>query len=174
MKRQYVLARAASEVPLDMPASSLDLPQWLFGLSDLEYQECAKGHLGAGVSRLPNGKRTSVNVESVGGHLAVQHYVEEVSTANHLRLVSERSDVWIFHLIHIRPRVTWEMALVPTSERACTFQHRVSLEHPSVLIKVASMLCFVPFFVSRHDREETTLFAASLARKGGKGRAEVQ
>jgi hypothetical protein len=163
MKRQNLLASAATEVPLSVSAADMDLSEWLFGVSDIEYQQCAKGHLGAGVSRLRNGKRTSVNVESVGGHLAVQHYVEEVSTRNHLKLVSEKSDIWIFHILHIHPKVTWEMKLLPISDHACTFQHKVSIEHPSVLVKIASVLCFVPFFVKRHDHEEARLFAASLA-----------
>lgn len=168
MKRQYLLASSISEVSLNVPAQSLDLSQWFFGLSDLEYQECAKGHVGAGVGRLPSGKRTSLNVESIGGHLTVQHYVEEASSASHLKLVSERSDVWIFHLIHIHPRVTCEMNLVPTSDHTCTFQCKITAEHPSALIKVASVLFFVPFFVRRHDQEEVNLFAASLAQSPNK------
>jgi hypothetical protein len=164
MKRQYLLASAATEVPLSVSAADIDLSEWLFGVSDIEYQQCAKGHLGAGVSKLRNGKRTSVNVESVGGHLAVQHYVEEISTKNHLKLVSEKSDIWIFHIIHIHPRVTWEMKLIPISDQACIFQHKVSIEHSSALVKIASVLCFVPLFVRRHDHEEARLFAANLAR----------
>ncbi len=164
MKGKYLLASSVSEAPLSVPADALDLPRWTFGLSDQEYQQCARGHFGAGGGRLPDGRRTSINVESVGGHLAVSHYVEEVSGRDHLKLVSEKSDVWIFHLIHVRPAITWEMRLIPTSARSCTLRVEVSLEHPSLLIKIASTLCLVPFFVKRHDAEETRLFAASLAR----------
>ncbi|HEY5998606.1 MAG TPA: hypothetical protein VI078_04800 [bacterium] len=163
MKRPYVLARAAHDVQLDVPAAALDIPRWLFGLSDIGYQRCARGHLGAGAGKAEDGRRTSVNVESVGGHLAVQHYVEEIAEPAHLKLVSERSDIWIFHLIHVRPRVTWEMTLIPSSERACTFHHEVCIEHPSLFIRIASFLCLVPLFVRRHDDEEAILFAASLA-----------
>jgi hypothetical protein len=164
MKKQYLLASAVSEFPLSVSADALDLPQWLFRLSDLEYRQCANGHLGAGVSMPPGGKRTSVNVEIVGGHFAVQHYVEGISKRDHLKLVSERSDVWIFHLFHIHPRVTWEMKLIPTSGSSCIFHHEVSIEHPSLFIKIASILCLVPYFVKRHDAEETKLFAENLAR----------
>lgn len=164
MATQFLLASSTTDVPVHRSAEALDLAAWLFGMSDLEYRQCAKGHFGAGASRLPNGMRTSVNVESVGGHLAVQHYVEEISSRNHVRLVSERSDIWIFHIIHIRPRVTWEMKLIPISDRECRFRHHVSIEHPSVLVKIASVLCFVPLFVRGHDKEEAPLFAASLAR----------
>lgn len=164
MKKQFLLASSTTDVPVNRSADAVDLAQWLFGLTDIEYRQCAKGHLGAGASRLRNGKRTSLNVESVGGHLAVQHYVEEISSKNHIRLVSERSDIWIFHIIHIHPRVTWEMKLIPISDIECIFQHKVSIEHPSVFVKIASILCFVPLFVRSHDNEEARLFAASLAR----------
>ena len=165
MKKSYMLAHATSEVLLNISANVLNLPKWLFNFSDMEYQQCSKGHFGAGMSILPNGKRTSVNVEIVGGHFAVQHYVEEISEPNHLKLVSERSDVWIFHFLHIHPRVTWEMKLVPTSENSCTFQCQVSVEHSSIFIKIAAALTWLQFFVKRHDNEEAKLFADNLAKR---------
>ena len=73
MKPPHLLAHATSDVRMNVPASALDLPGWLFGFSDTEYRGCAKGHLGAGVSTLPDGRRTSVNVESVGGHLVARN-----------------------------------------------------------------------------------------------------
>lgn len=90
MSSPYRLASTTSEVRMNVPASALDLPSWLFGMSDAEYQHCSKGHWGAGASTLPDGRRTSVNVESVGGHLGVSHYVEEFSEPDHLKLVSLR------------------------------------------------------------------------------------
>jgi hypothetical protein len=150
---------------MSVPASALDLPRWFLGFSDTEYQRCSRGHWGAGMSTLPDGRRTSLNVESVGGHLAVHHYVEEISEPSHLKLVSERSDAWIFHLLRFHPRVTWEMTLVPSSVDSCIFRCTVSVEHPSLLIKVASVLTLFQHFVTRHDREETRPFAEDLARR---------
>lgn len=87
MKEYYVLAKAISEVLLDMSAEKLDLTKWLFSLSDFEYQKCARGHLGAGMCFEADGRRVSVNVENVGGHLAIQHYVEDISEPCHIRLI---------------------------------------------------------------------------------------
>lgn len=165
MKTPYRLAGATSEVRMKVPASALDLPDWFYNFSDSEYQHCSRRHWGAGMSTLPDGRRTSVNVESVGGHLAVQHYLEEVSESNHLKLVSERTDAWLFHLFHIHPRVTWEMRLVPTSDDSCIFRCTVSVEHPSLFMKAASLLTLFQFFVERHDHEETKLFAENLAKR---------
>ena len=58
---------------LEVPAAEVDLGCWLFGLSDDEYQACARGHHGAGVIDDERG-RGMVNVESIGGNLIVQHY----------------------------------------------------------------------------------------------------
>ena len=46
---------------LEVPASDIDLESWLFGLSDAEYQACARGHHGAGVFNDERG-RGMVNV----------------------------------------------------------------------------------------------------------------
>ncbi len=164
MKRLHRLAGATSQVRVDAPASALDLPKWFSGFSDDEYRRCARGHFAAGMSTLPDGRRTSVNVESVGGHLAVQHYVEEVSQPDHLRLVSARTDAWIFHLFRFHPRVTWDMTVTPASDRSCVFRCTVSVEHPSIFITAASVLTLFQHFVERHDREEAKLFAENLAK----------
>ena len=38
-----------SHVTLNAPSDEIDLEAWLFGLSDADYQACARGHHGAGV-----------------------------------------------------------------------------------------------------------------------------
>ena len=58
---------------LGVPADDVDLESWLFGLTDEQYQACARGHHGAGVFNDERG-RGMVNVESIGGNLIVQHY----------------------------------------------------------------------------------------------------
>ena len=60
------------QVTLNAPADEIDLEAWIFGLSDADYQACARGHHGAGVFTDEQG-RGMINVESVGGNLIVQH-----------------------------------------------------------------------------------------------------
>ena len=69
MKKNYLLADVQTEVEINVPANSIDLSKWVFEMSDKDYQKCAKGHIGAGSSIMPDGKRSSINVESVGGSL---------------------------------------------------------------------------------------------------------
>ena len=58
---------------LNASVDEVDLEKWLFTLSDSEYQAAARGHRGAGVFT-EEGVRGSINVESIGGTLMVQHY----------------------------------------------------------------------------------------------------
>lgn len=157
----YQILQSTCEAPLEMPTTDFDLPQWLFRLSDREYQGCSKGHLAAGTSILPDGTKTSVNVESVGGHLMIQHYIPEIAKAEHLKLVSQ-SDCWLFRLWYVRFKVTWEMKLLPTSETTCLFQNAVVVEHKSVIMKVLTALVLGSVFLKKHNAEETPRFADNL------------
>jgi hypothetical protein len=165
MRTHHLLADVESEVQLDVSSDTLDLSKWIFEMSDLDYQNCAKKHWAMGVSVLPDGRRVCTNVETVGGHLMVQHYVETVSESDHVELVSEKSDLYVFHLIHTHARVTWEMKLIPRSDSACVFRCRARAEHRSRLLGFVSRLVFVPRMVQKHDDEETPKFADDLLRK---------
>jgi len=151
-----------SKVP--MPADKLDLPSWLFNLSDTEYQACSKAHIGAGASILPNGKQTSVNVESAGGHLFVQHYIPEILTPHHIKMVSD-SDCWIYKLWHVKLKVIWNIKLTPKSDGTTIFRNEVVLEHPSSIMKLLIKLSFGQMFLERHNIEETPLFAKNMFEK---------
>ncbi|MFH1441148.1 MAG: hypothetical protein ABIH18_03800 [Candidatus Omnitrophota bacterium] len=67
MKTSYILTEVTSQTTLNIPANRIDLSKWIFEMSDIDYQDCAEGHLGAGISLSPTGKKTSINAEKVGG-----------------------------------------------------------------------------------------------------------
>ncbi len=157
----HQILHSVCAVPLDIPAEELDLPEWLFRMSDKEYQNCSKGHFAAGGSVLSDGTQTSVNVESVGGHLMIQHYVPEIALPNQLKLVS-RSDFWLFKVWFVRPKVTWDLKLLPTSKKTCLFQNTVVVEHDSFIMKVLTALVLGSMFLKRHNAEETPRFAQTL------------
>ena len=73
LRRERCPFSHTAHVTLNQRSDELDLEAWLFGLSDSDYQACAKGHQGAGVFTDEQG-RGMVNVESIGGNLIVQHY----------------------------------------------------------------------------------------------------
>ena len=89
-----------ANVLLNESAGTIDLAAWLFGLSDEDYQACAKGHHGAGTYIDEHG-RGMVNVEAVGGHLIVQHYREVYSDPSVVEMYSATSRIYLFHLVPV-------------------------------------------------------------------------
>jgi hypothetical protein len=166
----HVLADVVSEVIVDAPIDSLDLARWVYSMGDRDYRRCARGHIACGSSPLPGGARSSINVESVGGHLLVQHYEPEVLEPRHIRMVSHASDMWIFRLFPARVRVVWDVSLHPRDDSSCTFRDHIRVEHKSRLLLFLSRLALINWVVQRHDDEETPHFAANLrevcARRG--------
>ncbi len=148
------------ESPINAPKDAFNLHDWVFSLSDKDYQSTSRAHIAAGTSIHTDGTQTSVNVESVGGNLLVQHYVAEVKEPDYVKMVS-LSDMWIMKLVHIVVKVTWEMRLISVSDNECKFQNTVLVEHPNFIIRAVSSV-LGGFFVGRHNIEETPLFAQNL------------
>ena len=159
---QYkTLFQTVCEAPIKAPLEAFNLHNWVFTLSDKDYQTTARGYIGAGSSIHTDGTQTSVNVESVGGNLLVQHYVAEVKQPDYVKMVSF-SDLWLMKLVHVVVKVTWEMRLISVSEGECKFQNTVLVEHPHFIMKILSALALGGFFVRKHNEEETPLFAQNL------------
>ena len=160
-QKYKTLFQTVCDAPVKAPKEAFNLHEWVFTLSDKDYQTTARGHIAAGSSIHTDGTQTSVNVESVGGNLLVQHYVAEVKEPDYVKMVSF-SDIWLMKLVHTVVKVTWEMRLISVSENECKFQNTVLVEHPNVIMKVLSALALGGFFVRKHNEEETPLFAENL------------
>ena len=141
------LFQTVCEAPIDAPKEAFNLHDWVFTLSDKDYQTTARGHIGAGSSIHTDGTQTSVNVESVGGNLLVQHYVAEIKEPDYVKMVS-MSDLWLMKLVHVVVKVTWEMRLIPVSESECKFQNTVLVEHPNFIMKI-NIITFKSIFLIR-------------------------
>jgi hypothetical protein len=155
---------------INAPIEKIDIPTWCFSLPEKEYQGCSPAHIAAGFTTAPDGKRMSINVETIGGSLMVQHYVETLGQKDHLILDSE-SDVFTPSgrtTIH----VTWELSVKALDKTRCEFTNRVTS------FATDEMLAFlarqgIPFDIFRaqrqpmsiaHNQGETPLFAASIER----------
>ncbi|MDG1987126.1 MAG: hypothetical protein P8J18_04050 [Halieaceae bacterium] len=160
-KQYKKLFETVCEAPINAPKEVFNLHEWVFNLSDKDYQTTARGHIAAGSSIHVDGTQTSINVESVGGNLLVQHYVAETAEPDYVKMVSF-SDLWLMKLIHVVVRVTWEMRLISVSDDKCKFQNTVLVEHPSFIMQIMSALALGAFFVRKHNEEETPLFAKNL------------
>ena len=160
-KKYKKLFQTVCEAPIDAPKQAFNLHDWVFTLSDKDYQSTSRGHIAAGSSIHTDKTQTSVNVESVGGNLLVQHYVAEVKESDYVKMVSQ-SDLWMLKLIHVVVKVTWEMRLISVSENECKFQNTVLVEHPNFIMKIITTLGLAGYFVRKHNEEETPLFAQNL------------
>ena len=170
-KKYIKLFQTVCEAPIKAPKEAFNLHDWVFTLSDKDYQTTARGHIGAGSSIHTDGTKTSVNVESVGGGLLVQHYVAEVKEPDHVKMVS-LSDVYITSFIRLVMKVTWEMRLISVSDNECKFQNTVLVEHPNFIMKILSALALTGYFVRKHNEEETLLFAQNLYKRTFKENTE--
>src|ERR1700728_30746 len=89
-----ILIQSSSSAIIHAPVEKIDIPSWLFALTDEEYQQCSAAHVAGAATQAPDGKRVSINVELVGPGLMVQHWTEEVAEKHHSRLRSV-SDMFV-------------------------------------------------------------------------------
>lgn len=155
---------------INAPIEKIDIPRWCFTLPEKEYQSCSPAHIAAGFTTAPDGTRMSINVETIGGSLMVQHYVETLAEKDHLILDSD-SDVFT-PTGRLTIHVTWELSVKAIDGGRCEFTNRVQS------FATDEMMAFlgrqgIPFEVFRtqrqpmsiaHNKGETPLFAASIER----------
>ena len=142
---------------------AVDLEEWIFQLSDADYRAASPQHRAAGATRA-GGVRGSINVESIGGALIIQHYREVAADARGFELLSEHSRAYLFHVAPVRAQVRWTMAVEPGANGASQLHCTVEL-NLSPLLTVLSATIATPFFIRRHVRNETVGFARDIERK---------
>jgi hypothetical protein len=155
---------------INAPIDKIDIPEWCFGLSEQEYQDCSPAHIAAGFTTAPDGKRMSINVEIIGGSMIVEHYIETLGRKDHL-ILDSTSDVFTptgRTTIH----VTWELSVTDAGGGKCEMTNRVqSFATEDLLTFLARQgIPFDQFRAQRqpasiaHNQGETPLFAASIER----------
>jgi hypothetical protein len=164
------LVESSFSAIINAPIETIDLPEWCFSLPEAEYQSCSPAHCSAGVTTAPDGRRMSINVEVLGGSPMVQHYLEEISERDHLRLVSN-SDVFT-PTGRIKVGVIWDLCVKKINDQSCEFTNLVhSTSTPELLEFLAKQgIPWEVFKAARkpvseaHNRQETPLFAKSIER----------
>jgi hypothetical protein len=163
-----ILVESSFSATINAPIERIDLPEWCFSLPEAEYQSCSPAHCSAGVTTAPDGRRMSINVEILGGSPMVQHYEEDISKPDHLRLVSD-SDVFT-PTGRIKVGVVWDLQVKKIDDNTCEFTNTVrSTGTPGLMETLAHQ--GIPWEVFRaarkpvseaHNRQETPLFAKSI------------
>jgi hypothetical protein len=90
-----VIAKSLAEVTIHAPVAAIDLTEWVFILTDSEYQACSKNHVAAGVTPTPGGKRMSINAMFVAdvidsGTTRFTNSVEVRSAPGYLEALARR------------------------------------------------------------------------------------
>jgi len=155
--KQSMPISQTAHITLNAPSNEIDLDAWLFGLSDADYQACAKGHQGAGVFTDERG-RGMINVESIGGNLIVQHYRPVRADRSSVDMYSPANRVYLFHLVPVSAGVRWALELTPKSATASDFACTVQV-HLSSVLGVLARLTFLGHFLRRHVDEEAEKLA---------------
>jgi hypothetical protein len=151
------------ETTIPFPVSEIDLEDWLYHMSDVEYQQTARQHRALGVF-YDNAVRGMINVEVAGHALLVQHYHEVNSSREALQLHSAKSRAYLFHVFPVTVEVTWTMTVKALDDGQTTFSCTVDPKMPSI-IHVMAIATGVTAAIRRHTKEETIGFAADITRK---------
>lgn len=157
---------------IDAELGSIDIADWLFTLTDGEYQRCAPGeHIAAGATTTDDGTPMSINVERVGDSLLVQHYIGEVVSRHHCRLVSDSDSFTAVGRTKLG--VVWELTVAADGTNGCVFTNRVLVsstdDYVSFLaehgITVEQAIAVGQPALESHNHLETPLYAKSIERK---------
>lgn len=150
-------------VEIDVPTAAIDLGQWIFGMSDAEYQQCAKGHRAMGV--FGDAERSGmINVESIGGSLLIQHYKTQFLREDHVSFVSSKSRAYLMHLVPIPVWVGWDMQVGEAAHGKSDFRCTIEVVLPLV-VRIVGPVTGTNHFIKRHLIEETKCFAEHLIKK---------
>lgn len=173
-----IITESTSTAIINAPIEFVDIADWVFTLPDNEYQRCSPAHIAAGFTTNDEGKRMSLNVETIGGNLMVQHYVEDIGEKHHVRLLST-SDV-IGAGGRTKSGVVWELKVRALDTDRCEFSNHVigkttpeyweNLNRSGVPFEVAKQAQDVAS--AAHNAQETPLFAQSIEKKALKRKNE--
>jgi putative intracellular protease/amidase len=153
------------------PLEKVNIADWLLHLPDAEYQRCAEAHIAAGASTTDDGRPMSINVETIGDALVVQHYVAEIHEPRFCRMVSISDS--ISPAGHTKLQVVWELSVKKIDDETCEYTNHI---HSTAIDRTLEFLKShnIPFETARdarqrashaHNQEETPKFAKSIERR---------
>ncbi|MCD0488074.1 hypothetical protein LPB86_07525 [Pedobacter sp. MC2016-14] len=156
---------------INAPIEKVNIADWLFNLPDAEYQKCSPAHIAAGFTRTLDGEPMSINVETIGSALIIQHYVATEYRADYCRMLSISDSITANGRSKVQ--VLWELKATRIDDNTCEYTneihatatpeffefiklHNISLAQAAYDRQVAS---------DAHNQEETPLFAKSIEKK---------
>jgi hypothetical protein len=167
-----VIAKSVAEATIHAPLGAIDLTEWVFTLTDSEYQACSKNHIAAAVTLAPEGKRMSINVEHVG-NLMAHHYVEDVAQRSRCRLRSLSESIGPNIGSGVKVVVTWMFVADEIDSGTTRLTNSVEVRSAPGYLEALQKRS-VPFAkaseaaqqaLRAHNAEETPLFAKDIEHK---------
>ena len=168
---ENALSHSVVKAIINAPIEKVNIADWLFNLPDEEYQRCSTAHIAAGFTRTMDGEPMSINVETIGNALIIQHYVATEHRPDYCRMLSISDSITANGKSKVQ--VLWELKATKIDENTCEYtneihatatpeffefmkQHNISLDQAAHDRQVAS---------DAHNHEETPLFAKSIGYK---------
>jgi putative intracellular protease/amidase len=167
----HTLSLSTVTATIHAPIEKVNIADWLLHLPDAEYQRCAQAHLAAGCSTTDDGRPMSINVETIGDALVVQHYVAAIHEPHFCRMVSISDS--ISSAGGTKLQVVWELSVKKIDEQTCEYTnhiHSTAIDQTLAFLRDRS----IPLEKARdarqhashaHNQEETPQFAKSIERK---------
>jgi putative intracellular protease/amidase len=171
MSNDRTLSLSTVTATIHAPIEKVNIADWLLHLPDAEYQRCAQAHIAAGSSTTDNGRPMSINVETIGDALVVQHYVAEIHGSHFCRMVSISDSISTAG--HTKLQVAWELSVKKIDERTCEYTNHIrstAIDQTLDFLKKRNIL-FESARDARqhashaHNQEETPKFAKSIEQK---------
>lgn len=171
LRQDLTLTQSVCSHVIDVPVEKVDIGEWIFSLSDTEYQRCCPpDHIAVGTTKTDDGRPMSINVETIGTSLVVQHYVGEIVNKDFCRMVSI-SDIFLPNG-RTQMQVIWELSVKPINGNQTEFTNSVRSHPTEDFLKIIESqgLTFEQVVMARqkivedHNGRETPLFAESIAR----------
>lgn len=170
-------ALSASSVSaiINAPIEKIDIADWLLNLPDAEYQRCSVNHIGAGVSTTLDGQPMSINVETIGNALVIQHYIAVVHEPDYCRMLSVSDTITANGRSTVQ--VLWELKAEPIDAFTSRYTNTIHATATPEFIEFISLhgISLTDAARSRqeasdlHNREETPNFAKSIENKALQG-----
>src|SRR5208282_6234792 len=123
MSDDRTLSLSTVTATIHVPIEKVNIADLLLHLPDAEYQRCAHAHIAAGSSMSDDGRPMSINVETIGDALVVQHYVAEIHEPHFCRMVSISDS--ISPTGRTKLQVVWELSAKKLDENSCEYTNHI-------------------------------------------------
>ncbi|WP_293927708.1 hypothetical protein [Sphingobacterium sp. UBA6320] len=173
---ENALSHSSVTAIIHAPIEKVNIADWLLNLPDAEYQRCSTQHIAAAISTTFDGEPVSLNVETIGDALMVQHYVAVVHEPAYCRMLSISDSITKGGRTKVQ--VLWELRAIRIGDNTCLYTNEIhATATPEMLayikengINLSDAAAARQAASDAHNHEETPNFAKSIENKAITGK----